>query len=57
MYMLKYIFLSNGGIIPPIAQDLHRKHIEGVVHQAIQSSGVSFNEIDAIATTVKPGKR
>lgn len=53
--MLVHIF-SNGGIIPPIAQDLHRKNIERVVNEALHNAGVSFSEINAIATTVKPGK-
>ncbi|KAJ8980046.1 hypothetical protein NQ317_012886 [Molorchus minor] len=49
------VHLNNGGIIPPIAQNLHRKHIESVVKQAIENSKLSFDDIDAIATTVKPG--
>ncbi|CAG9838681.1 unnamed protein product [Diabrotica balteata] len=49
------IHLNNGGIIPPIAQDLHRKNIEKVVTKAIQNANISFADIDAIATTVKPG--
>ncbi|XP_049822164.1 tRNA N6-adenosine threonylcarbamoyltransferase, mitochondrial isoform X2 [Aethina tumida] len=46
---------SNGGIIPPIAQDLHRQNIEDVVNEAVTQAGISFKDIDAIATTVKPG--
>ncbi|CAG9863910.1 unnamed protein product [Phyllotreta striolata] len=49
------VHLNNGGIIPPIAQDLHRANIERVVNEAVQSSGIPFKEIDAIAATVKPG--
>ncbi|CAH0556660.1 unnamed protein product [Brassicogethes aeneus] len=49
------IHLNNGGIIPPIAQDLHRQNIENVVNEAYRQSGVSFKDIDAIATTIKPG--
>ncbi|KAJ8958868.1 hypothetical protein NQ318_019635 [Aromia moschata] len=48
------IHLNNGGIIPPIAQDLHRKNIENVVNAAVKLANLSFNDIDAIATTVKP---
>ncbi|KAF7278063.1 hypothetical protein GWI33_008832 [Rhynchophorus ferrugineus] len=47
--------LNNGGIIPPIAHDLHRQNIENVVQQALKSASLSLNEVDAIATTVKPG--
>lgn len=50
-----FFFLSNGGIIPPIAQDLHRQNIESVVDSALKSANISFSEINAIATTVKPG--
>ncbi|CAH1117567.1 unnamed protein product [Phaedon cochleariae] len=49
------IHLNNGGIIPPIAKDLHRKHIENVVDEAVALANLSFDDIDAIATTVKPG--
>lgn len=47
--------LKNGGIIPPLASDLHRNNIEKVVDNALQSANMSVNDIDAIATTVKPG--
>ncbi|VEN56742.1 unnamed protein product [Callosobruchus maculatus] len=49
------IHLNNGGIIPPIAQDLHRKNIERVVKDAVDAANVQLEDISAIATTVKPG--
>ncbi|XP_044729195.1 probable tRNA N6-adenosine threonylcarbamoyltransferase, mitochondrial [Chrysoperla carnea] len=49
------LHLNHGGIIPPIAQSLHRENIESVVNDAIEAAGVSFKDVDAIATTVKPG--
>ncbi|XP_056648288.1 tRNA N6-adenosine threonylcarbamoyltransferase, mitochondrial [Diorhabda sublineata] len=49
------IHLNNGGIIPPIAQDLHRNNIENVVNEAIKAANVSIKDVNAIATTVKPG--
>lgn len=49
------IHLNNGGIIPPIAQDLHRKNIESVVNKAVSLADISYENIDAIAVTVKPG--
>lgn len=52
---IEFVFFSNGGIIPPIAQDLHRQNIEVVVKEAIQSSNLTFNDINALAVTVKPG--
>jgi len=48
-------FFSFGGIIPPVARDLHKQNIDNVVTQALQQSQVSLNDLDAIAVTVKPG--
>lgn len=48
-------FHRHGGIIPPIAGDLHKKNIEEVVNKAMAQAGVTLGELDAIATTVKPG--
>ncbi|XP_063901393.1 tRNA N6-adenosine threonylcarbamoyltransferase, mitochondrial-like [Zophobas morio] len=47
--------LANGGIIPPFAQDLHRQNIENVVNTAIEQANIRFEDLHAIATTVKPG--
>ncbi|XP_053685287.1 probable tRNA N6-adenosine threonylcarbamoyltransferase, mitochondrial [Sabethes cyaneus] len=47
--------LRFGGIIPPVAQDFHRKHIENVVSQTFKNANLSCNEIDAIAVTNRPG--
>ncbi|XP_066856224.1 tRNA N6-adenosine threonylcarbamoyltransferase, mitochondrial isoform X1 [Anser cygnoides] len=49
------VHLKTGGIIPLVAQQLHRENIEQVVKEALSVSGVSVNELTAIATTVKPG--
>ncbi|KAK7066703.1 putative tRNA N6-adenosine threonylcarbamoyltransferase, mitochondrial [Halocaridina rubra] len=49
------VHLLHGGIIPPIANRLHEEHIVEVVESALASSGVSLADVDAIATTVKPG--
>ncbi|XP_027533895.1 probable tRNA N6-adenosine threonylcarbamoyltransferase, mitochondrial isoform X2 [Neopelma chrysocephalum] len=43
------------GIIPVVAQQLHRENIEQVVEEALRVSGVSVPELAAVATTVKPG--
>lgn len=45
----------HGGIIPPIAGDLHKKNIEKVVSTAMAQAGMGVRDLDAIATTVKPG--
>ncbi|KAM4698580.1 tRNA N6-adenosine threonylcarbamoyltransferase, mitochondrial [Rhinophrynus dorsalis] len=55
LHSQKEVHLKSGGIIPPVAQQLHRDNIESVVNEALLSSGVSLDEISAIATTVKPG--
>ncbi|XP_018428917.1 PREDICTED: probable tRNA N6-adenosine threonylcarbamoyltransferase, mitochondrial [Nanorana parkeri] len=51
----KDVHLKTGGIIPSVAQQLHRDNIDRVVNEAIVSSGISASKLSAIATTVKPG--
>lgn len=46
---------STGGIIPTVAQHLHRENICRVVQEALDRSGIEPNELTAVATTVKPG--
>lgn len=48
-------FCRTGGIIPTVAQQLHRESIEVVVHEALERSGVTPSQLSAVATTVKPG--
>lgn len=48
-------FTRSGGIIPVVAQQLHRENIDRVVQEALCASGVSVAELAAVATTVKPG--
>ncbi|XP_050342262.1 tRNA N6-adenosine threonylcarbamoyltransferase, mitochondrial-like [Nymphalis io] len=47
--------LRNGGIIPDVAQDLHRKHIEPTVDKTLQAANISMSDISAIAVTLQPG--
>lgn len=47
--------LSFGGIIPPVAADMHRQNIEPVVNSALKTSGLTISEVDAIAVTNRPG--
>ncbi|XP_039350291.1 probable tRNA N6-adenosine threonylcarbamoyltransferase, mitochondrial isoform X3 [Mauremys reevesii] len=49
------VHLKTGGIIPPVAQQLHRENIERIVKETLCVSGISLNELSAVATTVKPG--
>lgn len=55
LYSQNLIHLRNGGIIPDVAQDLHRTYIEPVVAETIKNSKLSINNIAVIAVTVKPG--
>ncbi|XP_019596311.2 tRNA N6-adenosine threonylcarbamoyltransferase, mitochondrial isoform X2 [Rhinolophus sinicus] len=49
------VHLKTGGIIPPVAQQLHRENIQRIVQEALSVSKVSPSELSAIATTIKPG--
>ncbi|XP_027444862.1 probable tRNA N6-adenosine threonylcarbamoyltransferase, mitochondrial isoform X2 [Zalophus californianus] len=49
------VHLKTGGIVPPVAQQLHRENIQRIVQEALSASKVSPSELSAIATTVKPG--
>uniref|UniRef100_A0A8C0SDG9 N(6)-L-threonylcarbamoyladenine synthase n=1 Tax=Canis lupus familiaris TaxID=9615 RepID=A0A8C0SDG9_CANLF len=49
------VHLKTGGIVPPVAQQLHRENIQRIVKEALSTSKISPSELSAIATTVKPG--
>ena len=49
------IHKKYGGIVPEIASRAHVKNILPVVHEALQTSGRSLSDMDAIAVTVGPG--
>ncbi|XP_007948727.1 probable tRNA N6-adenosine threonylcarbamoyltransferase, mitochondrial [Orycteropus afer afer] len=49
------VHLKTGGIIPPVAQQLHRENIQRIVQEALCASQVPPSELSAIATTIKPG--
>lgn len=55
LHSQKEVHLRTGGIIPTVAQQLHRENIEHVVQEALDRSGVSPSQLSAVATTVKPG--
>ncbi|XP_028250021.1 tRNA N6-adenosine threonylcarbamoyltransferase, mitochondrial [Parambassis ranga] len=55
LHSQKEVHLRTGGIIPTVAQQLHRENIERVVHEALERSGVTPSQLSAVATTVKPG--
>lgn len=49
------IHVEMGGIIPPVARDLHKKHIALVINSAIERANISPQVLDAVAVTIKPG--
>ena len=44
-----------GGVVPEVASRMHIECISGVVDEALEEAGVSFDDIDAIAVTYAPG--
>ncbi|XP_071956673.1 tRNA N6-adenosine threonylcarbamoyltransferase, mitochondrial-like [Antedon mediterranea] len=51
----KNIHVKNGGVIPPLAQALHRECIHSVVQDALDQSRLDIQDMTAIATTTMPG--
>lgn len=49
------IHLRNGGIIPDVAQDLHRTYIQPIVIKTLEKAHLTMKDISAIAVTLKPG--
>ncbi|CAD1468515.1 unnamed protein product, partial [Heterotrigona itama] len=47
--------LNFGGIIPSFARILHRNNITKTCENALKAANLKLKDIDAIATTVKPG--
>uniref|UniRef100_A0A182QZQ6 N(6)-L-threonylcarbamoyladenine synthase n=1 Tax=Anopheles farauti TaxID=69004 RepID=A0A182QZQ6_9DIPT len=47
--------LKFGGIIPPVAQDIHRANIENVVRKTFELANIHPTDIDAVAVTNRPG--
>lgn len=54
MRLTRFTF-SLGGIIPPLARDLHIQNISKIVETAMENAKVQMKDLDAIAVTVKPG--
>ena len=49
------IHKSFGGVMPEVASRLHVEQISSVIGEAIEKSGVTMNDVDAIAYTKGPG--
>ncbi|MDD6674100.1 MAG: tRNA (adenosine(37)-N6)-threonylcarbamoyltransferase complex transferase subunit TsaD [Lactimicrobium massiliense] len=44
-----------GGVVPEVASRIHVENISAVIHEAVRRSGVTMDDIDAIAYTQGPG--
>ena len=44
-----------GGVVPEVAARAHLEALPSVVTEALETAGVSFAELDAIAVTTGPG--
>ncbi len=44
-----------GGVVPELASRAHQQHLIPVVHEAIQSSGLSKKDLTGVAVTLGPG--
>lgn len=44
-----------GGVVPEVASRNHIININGVIHDALEKAGLTFNEIDVISATYGPG--
>lgn len=44
-----------GGVMPSLAQRMHQERIDWVIDKAIRISGLSINNLDAVAVTIGPG--
>ncbi len=44
-----------GGVVPEVASRIHVENISAVVYEAVKQSGVTMDDIDAIAYTQGPG--
>ena len=44
-----------GGVVPEIAARSHLEHFDNLINQAIETAGVSLDQIDGIAATGGPG--
>ena len=44
-----------GGVVPEVASRAHLERMDGVVRKALSDAGVSLDQIDRVAVTVRPG--
>lgn len=49
------MLFSFGGVVPSIAQLIHKNNITKICEDALRNANLKLKDIDAVATTVKPG--
>ncbi|XP_059134148.1 tRNA N6-adenosine threonylcarbamoyltransferase, mitochondrial isoform X2 [Peromyscus eremicus] len=55
MHSQTEVHLKTGGIVPPVAQQLHRENIQRIVEETLSAGRLSPQDLSAVATTIKPG--
>lgn len=43
------------GICPIVSAQLHRSNIDGLVEECVKEADIRVSDLDAIASTIKPG--
>ena len=49
------IHAKFGGVVPEIASRAHSEAISGITYEALETAGVTMDDIDAVAVTNNPG--
>lgn len=44
-----------GGVVPEIAARAHVEVLDGLVHRALETAGIGFDDLDGVAATAGPG--
>jgi len=55
LYSQSEFHVQLGGVNPPIARDLHAVNLEKAVSDVFDQSGLSLDDLSAIAVTTRPG--
>lgn len=51
----EHTHINFGGIIPSVARSLHTSNVTKTCEDALRAANIKLRDVDAIATTVKPG--
>ena len=44
-----------GGVVPEVASRAHLERIDGVIQRSLADAGISLEDVDRVAVTVRPG--